>query len=59
MSIVQKLVVGFVAIGLATTALLPKRQTPQVINAAGSATSNVFSTVMGTSTPAGAKTTGV
>jgi hypothetical protein len=57
MSTLQKLIVGFVAIGLATTAFLPKRQAPQVIGAVGSATSNVFSTVMGTSTPAGARAT--
>jgi hypothetical protein len=59
MSTFQKLVAGAIAIGLLTTAVLPKRKTSTVINAAGSATSNVFSTVMGTSTPAGAKATGV
>jgi hypothetical protein len=55
MSTLQKVVTGFVAIGLLTTAILPKRQTASVIGAGGGALSNVFSTVMGTSTPAGAK----
>lgn len=59
MSTAQKLVAGLVAIGLFTTAILPKRQAPQVIGAVGTAGSSVFSTVMGTSVPAGAKATGV
>ncbi len=59
MSVFQKLAVGAVMIGLATTAFLPKRQAPQVIGAVGGATSSVFSTVMGTSTPAGSTPTKV
>lgn len=55
MSTGQKLVTGLIAVALLATAILPKRQTPQVISAAGSAGSSLFSTVMGTSTPAGAK----
>jgi hypothetical protein len=55
MSTVQKLVTGFVAIALLTTAILPKRQTAGVINAAGGAGSSLFSTVMGTSVPTGSK----
>ena len=58
MSTAQKLVVGLIAIGLVTTAVLPKRQTPGVIGAFGSAGANLFSTVMGTSVPIGAQKTG-
>lgn len=58
MSTGQKLVTGLIAIGLLTTAILPKRQTPGVIGAATSGVSGLFSTVMGTSVPAGAQKTG-
>lgn len=51
MSTGQKLVTGLIAIALVTTAVLPKRQTSQVITAGGGALSNLFSTVMGTSVP--------
>jgi hypothetical protein len=55
MSTVQKLVTGLVAVALLTTAILPKRSTANVINAAGGASSSLFSTVMGTSVPSGSK----
>lgn len=55
MSTVQKLVTGLIAIALVTTAILPKRSTANVISAAGGAGSSLFSTVMGTSLPAGSK----
>ena len=58
MSTGQKLVTGLIAIGLLTTAVLPKRQTPGVIGATASGVSGLFSTVMGTSVPAGAQKTG-
>jgi hypothetical protein len=55
MSTVQKLVTGLIAVALLATAVLPKRSTANVITAAGGAGSSLFSTVMGTSIPAGAK----
>lgn len=55
MSTAQKLVVGLIAIGLVTTVVLPKRQTPGVVTALASGGSSLFSTVMGTSVPAGAQ----
>jgi hypothetical protein len=58
MTTVQKIVTGLVAIALLTTAVLPKRNTAGVVSAAGGAGSSLFSTVMGTSVPAGAKATG-
>lgn len=48
MSTFQKLMTGVVGIALATTLVLPKRQTSQVISAGGGALSNLFATVMGT-----------
>lgn len=48
MSTFQKIITGVVAIGLVTTAILPKRQTASVINAGGGALSGLFATVMGT-----------
>lgn len=48
MSVAEKLVSGLVLIGLVTTMVLPKRQTPQVIDATGKAGSALFGTVMGT-----------
>ena len=51
MSTGQKLVTGLIAVALVTTAVLPKRQTSQVIGSFGSAGSSLFSTVMGTSVP--------
>jgi hypothetical protein len=55
MTTVQKLITGLIAVALVTTAVLPKRSTPGVITAAGSAGSSLFSTVMGTSRPSGSQ----
>jgi hypothetical protein len=48
MTTLQKIITGVVAIGLVTTAVLPKRNTASVINASGGALSGLFATVMGT-----------
>lgn len=50
MSALQKFLAGLVAIGLITTAVLPKRETAKVITAAGNAVSNVGGTFLGTKT---------
>lgn len=47
MSVVEKFLTGIVAIGLVTTLILPKRQTPAVVGAFGTATSKVLGTAMG------------
>lgn len=57
MSTAQKIVTGLVAVALITTVVLPKRQTPAVIGATTSGLSGLFSTVMGTSVPAGSQKT--
>jgi hypothetical protein len=44
----EKIASGLIAIGMVTTLILPKRQTPAVINAAGSFTRGVMGTAMGT-----------
>jgi hypothetical protein len=44
----EKLAAGIVAIGMVTTLILPKRQTPAVINAAGGFARGVMGTAMGT-----------
>jgi hypothetical protein len=41
-----KLIAGLVAIGLLTTAVLPNRITPKVIDAGGRAASGLFGTVI-------------
>lgn len=44
----QKFLGGLIAIGMVTTLILPKRQTPQVINAFTSFIRGTMSTAMGT-----------
>ena len=48
MSTAQKIASMVVGLALVTTLVLPKRQTPQVIKAAGDATRGVLATAMGT-----------
>jgi hypothetical protein len=48
MSVFEKFIGGIVAIGLVTTLILPKRQTPQVINAATGFFRGTLATAMGT-----------
>lgn len=48
MSTLEKFVGGIIAIGLVTTLILPKRQTPQVIGAATAFTRGTLATAMGT-----------
>lgn len=47
-STAEKVAMGVVGIGMATTLVLPKRQTPGVIDALGSFFSGVLGTAMGT-----------
>lgn len=47
MSSVEKIALAIVGVALATTLILPGRQTPQVISAAGSAFSGALKTSMG------------
>lgn len=48
MSTFEKVLTSIVGVGMVTTLILPKRQTPAVINAFGSAFSKIMGTVMGT-----------
>lgn len=48
MSVAQKFLGGIIAIGMVTTLILPKRQTPQVIGAATTFVRGTLSTAMGT-----------
>ena len=48
MSAAQKFLSGVIAIGMVTTLILPKRQTPQVIGAATQFFRGILSTSMGT-----------
>lgn len=48
MTPIQKFLMGLIGIGLVTTAVLPKRQTPQVINALTGFVRGTMSTAMGT-----------
>lgn len=48
MSTIEKFVGGLIAIGLVTTLILPKRQTPQVIGAAAGFVRGTLATSMGT-----------
>lgn len=48
MSTLEKFVGGLIAIGLVTTLILPKRQTPQVIKAGTDFVRGTMSTAMGT-----------
>lgn len=50
MSTIEKFLTGVVAIGLITTAVLPRRETAKVITAAGNAVSNIGGTFLGTKT---------
>lgn len=45
---VRVFVAGVIIIGLATTAVLPKRQTPAVVGAFGTAGAKLLGTAMGT-----------
>lgn len=47
MTTIEKVALGIVAIGLATTLLLPGRQTASVITASGNAFSGALRTAMG------------
>jgi hypothetical protein len=47
MSMLEKILTGVVGIAMVTTLILPRRQTPAVINAAGGAFSKVLGTAMG------------
>ncbi len=48
MSTVEKVMSAIIGVALITTLILPKRQTPQVINASGNFFQKVLSTAMGT-----------
>lgn len=48
MSTVEKFMAGLIGIAMVTTLILPKRQTPQVINAATGFVRGTLSTAMGT-----------
>lgn len=48
MSTAEKVLTAIVGVAMVTTLVLPKRQTPAVINAAGGAFSKVLGTAMGT-----------
>jgi len=48
MSAAQKFLGGIIAIGMITTLILPKRQTPQVIGAADKFVRGALGTAMGT-----------
>jgi len=51
MSTLEKFLTGIVGVAMVTTLVLPKRQTPTVVGAFGTALSRVMGTVMGTSVP--------
>lgn len=48
MSTLEKVLMGIVGVAMVTTLILPRRQTPQVINAAGGAFRGSLATAMGT-----------
>lgn len=48
MSTIEKFMAGIVGVALITTLILPKRQTPQVINAATGFVRGTMATAMGT-----------
>lgn len=48
MSTAQKIAMGIIGIGMATTLILPKRQTPQVIDAITRLFRGSLATAMGT-----------
>jgi hypothetical protein len=45
---IEKVLMGIIGVAMVTTLILPKRQTPQVINAPGSAFRGSLATAMGT-----------
>jgi hypothetical protein len=45
---IEKVLMGIIGVAMVTTLILPRRQTPQVINAAGGAFRGALSTAMGT-----------
>lgn len=47
MTTVEKVLMAIVGVAMVTTLILPRRQTPQVINAAGGAFSRSLGTAMG------------
>jgi hypothetical protein len=48
MTTVEKVLMGIIGVAMITTLILPKRQTPAVIGAAGTAFSRSLGTAMGT-----------
>jgi len=48
MSTVEKIALAIIGVALATTLILPRRQTPQVIGATGTAFRQSLATAMGT-----------
>lgn len=48
MSTVERVLIAVVGVAMATTLVMPKRQTPAVITAAGNAFSKVLGKAMGT-----------
>lgn len=48
MTTIEKVLMGIIGVAMVTTLILPRRQTPQVINAAGNAFRGSLSTAMGT-----------
>lgn len=50
MSLMEKFLTGVIGVAMVTTMILPKRQTPAVISAFGSALSRTLGTAMGTKT---------
>jgi hypothetical protein len=47
MSTIEKVLMGIIGVAMVTTLILPRRQTPQVINAAGGAFTRALGTGMG------------
>lgn len=48
MTTIEKVLMGIVGVAMVTTLVLPRRQTPQVINATGNAFRGSLATAMGT-----------
>jgi hypothetical protein len=48
MTTIEKVLTGIIGVALVTTLILPRRQTPQVIQAAGNAFRGSLATAMGT-----------
>jgi len=44
---IEKVLMGIIGVAMVTTLILPRRQTPQVINAAGTAFTRSLGTAMG------------